>query len=68
MLFQFLDILGDGMNKLILVWYCNCVGLGRGVVVFLRHIEKWSDLPHHLRHYISDKAKLWVNKKITDLL
>ena len=66
-MFQFLDILGNGLYKISLVRYCNLFSQGRGVKVSLRQLENFRYIPHHQRHYIFHQSKIWVLKQGLDV-
>ena len=68
MLFHFLDILGNVLQKLILVSTSHFFGQGRVARVYLRQIGDFKYLPPHLRHYIVHRSKLWAHNQDMDVL
>ena len=68
MLFQIIDILGHGLQKLSLAWSFNCFIEGRCIRVSLINIDHLRDINHHTRHEIVHQAKLWVHNQSMDVL
>ena len=68
MLFQFLDILVHSLYKLSLVGYFHCLIQDRGAMVSFRQLDHLRYITHNLRHDIDHIDKLWVHKKITNVL